>query len=129
MMDIYSLVPRHKFDNSNIELLKIVGIKEATPIMGELLEWLQDINWPVAKELMDVLPRFHFELVPHIKEVLSSNDDIWKCWTLCLLEKFPKETVILLADDIKRIVNKPTHGELEEETHVYAQEVIARFEL
>ena len=127
MENLFELVPQNKFDNMNMGLLKEIDTKEAAPILWELLQWLQDINWPVAKELMYVLPRFHSELVPHIKVVLNSSDDIWKCWVLCLVKNFPKETVMLLEADIKRIVNCPADGELEENTDVYAREVARQF--
>ena len=86
-------------------------------------------KWPIARELMGVLPRFHSELVPHIREVFSSTDNIWKSWVLCLIKEFPKETVLLLSDDIKRMCNNPTAGEHEESADEYACEVVQYFEL
>lgn len=129
MNNIFHLIPKDKFDNSSIETLRTIDVDKATPILGSLLEWLQDLNWPVAKELIDVLPRFHVGLIPHIESVFSSNDDIWKYWTLRLIKKFPIETVNFLAPAIKRMAENPTAGEVIEETNIYALEIIEIFNL
>ncbi len=129
MDNLFELIPKDKFDNSSIPLLNTMNVQDAVPILGELLEWIQDINWPIAQELIEVLPRFHMQLVPHIKSVLHADDDIWKCWTLCLIQKFPKETVLLLASDIKRIAYNPTASEIDEGAHEYALGTIKQFDL
>lgn len=130
MNSIFDLIPKDKFDDSGVDALKTVEITKAEQILSLLLEWIQDINWPIAQVLInDVLPRFHAELVPHIQAVLNSNDDIWKCWTLCLIKRFPVKTVKKLSPDIKRIAANPTAGEVVEEANVYADEVIQLFAL
>ena len=129
MDSITGLIPKDKFDTSKIESLSTIRIEAAEPILGALLEWMQDINWPAAQSLMDVLPRFHLGLVPHIQAVFRSNDDIWKCWVLLLLKKFPSETVAMLSEDIKRIALLPTQAEVSEEADAYAQEVMVMFGL
>ena len=127
--DVFELVPKDKFDCSCIERLKSVDIKEVEPILDALLEWIQDINWPVAKELIKVLPRFHKALIPHIKTIFNSNDDQWECWTLCLLRDFPADTVKYLSSEIKRIAEYPTKEELSAEANEYALEIIQQFNL
>ena len=127
--DISKLVPKDKFDNSNMEVLKTIDIDKVKPILEQLLNWMQDINWPVAQELIKILPRFHFELISHIKIVFNSNDDDWKNWVLCLMKNFPRESVLRLSSDIKRIAQYPTIGEMEAETNMYANEVIEIFNL
>ncbi|MDR3069405.1 MAG: DUF5071 domain-containing protein [Propionibacteriaceae bacterium] len=129
MFECSPLVPKDKFDTSSIAALQAVEILEVQPILGDLLAWIRDINWPVAQPLMEVLPRFHRELVPHIKAVFESDDDVWKCWTLSLLESFPRDTVELLASAIRRMAEFPTPGEVEEEACVYAQRIVDVFKL
>ncbi len=129
MKDVFELIPKHKSDLSGIESLKTIDISEAEPILGKLLEWIQDINWPVAWPLIKVLPRFHSSMVPHINFILKSDDDIWKCWVLLLVKSFPPETVKLLAGDIRRVADSPTPGEIMEGADEYAAEVIEFFRL
>ena len=121
---INDLIPKDKFDTSGISLLTTIDVDEAEPILGVLLEWIQDINWPVAKELLNVLPRFHSGLIPHIKAVLNSDDDIWKCWVLVMLKNFPPETVSILSTEIKRIADSPTQTEILEGANEYAKELL-----
>lgn len=129
MTDIFDLIPKDKFDHSNLETIKTIDADKIKPILGQLLEWIQDLNWPVAQELFHILPRFHVELIPHIKAVFASDDDIWKHWTLCLIKAFPPETVSFLSSDIKRIATHPTAGETSAETNICAIEVIQLFDL
>ncbi len=128
-MNISTLIPKDKSDCSSIPTLKVIDITMVNPILGELLEWIQDMNWPVAKELWEILPRFHKGLIPHIKAVLNSDDDIWKCYTLSLVRNFPIDTIQELSIEIKRIAKNPTVGEILEETNVFALEIIKEFNL
>jgi hypothetical protein len=75
------------------------------------MAWIQDMNWPVAQELSKVLPRFHRPLVPVFRGIFAGEDEIWKYWTIMLLESFPKETLLLLQPDIERMAVFPTDGE------------------
>ena len=129
MDNIFNLIPKDKSDNSCIEKLKKINIDEVEPILGELLKWIQDINWPIAQELVAILPRFSSKLIPHIRCVFESDDDIWKCYTLCLLKDFPVDSVKLLHSDIVRIAKFPTNGEMEEGANEYAIEVIRKFDI
>ena len=129
MSDLSKLVPRDKFDCSGIEELKTITPQEVEPILGALMEWMQDINWPVARELMQVLPRFHRELIPHIKSVFYSDDEEWKCWTLCLLKNFPAETVEYLAPEIALLCDMRVDYQEPEGVAEYAIEIIRQFNL
>ena len=41
MTDIHDLVPKNKFDSSNIERLKHLTDNEIEPILPSLLEWIE----------------------------------------------------------------------------------------
>ena len=129
MENIYDLIPKNKFDLSSIEQLKLIDATEAEPILSDLLEWIQDLNWPVAKALFYILLRFDKKFVPHIRSVFNSDDDIWKCWILCMLKDFSPDTVKLLSYEIKRMASNPTTSELLEETNIYASDIVQKFKL
>jgi hypothetical protein len=129
MDDIHKLIPKDKFDTSGIETLKKIEVNKVVPILGALLEWIQDINWPIATELIKILPRFHLQLMPHIHAVFESDDDIWKCWILDMLKRFPPETIGLLSVDIRRIAFSPTESEALEEADQYARNIVVQFQL
>ncbi len=124
MKKIFELVPKDKHDISSIEKLSSIDIKEVEPILEDLMIWIQDINWPVAKELIKVLPRFHLMLVPVIHNIFETGDDVWKSWTLELLRNFPRETLILLKPDLERMVNFPTSSEILEYVTESANEIL-----
>ena len=69
--NIYELLPQDKFDNRNIEKLKMLEDKEIKFLIPELLEWLQDYNWPVADDVLHVLLQRENLVVPCVKEILE----------------------------------------------------------
>lgn len=77
MDHIQDLVPTHKKDLERAEAAVKAGYPAVEPILGRLIEWLQDCNWPVAHVLAPFLESVGAPLVPHIWRVLRTNDDIW----------------------------------------------------
>lgn len=85
MNDIHSLVPKDKFDNSSISKLDKLSDLEIQPIIGELLECLQDYNWPIAKEVLPIILLHQNIAMPHIIDVLEGNDFMWRYWIIDLV--------------------------------------------
>jgi len=110
-------VPKDKHDVSTIEALKTIGIEKVVPVLPELLEWMKDGNWPCARELLNVMPRFHAELVPHVKNIFAIDDGEWKWFIFPLIERFPEETIALLLSCIDRVVSQPTPDEVHSEVY------------
>ena len=81
-MDISSLIPRHKSDFERLDALIAAGPEAAIPILDKLLLGLQDINWPIAGPLARFLVTVGEPLLPHIKNILLSGDDMWIYWVL-----------------------------------------------
>jgi hypothetical protein len=117
-MDIQELIPKHKDDQEVIEALKKLSFEEIKPIVPELLEWLQDINWPIARPVAEVLKPFSDQLVPEILKILKTNDGIWKLWILTTLARTTKDQTLL--KEIERIANYPTRDEIEDEVNAEA---------
>lgn len=128
-MAIEDLIPKDKFDDSHIDELNKIDKRDVIPILGTLLGWLKDSNWPVAQALFPILPRFQFELIDHIITILHSSDDIWKNEILLLMANFDKENIVILAPEIKRIMTNPTSGERLEGTVDYAKDLLDKFDL
>lgn len=61
-MDIKELIPKHKDDQKVIAGLKKLSFDELKPIIPELLEWMQDMNWPIA----DILKAFADRMIPEL---------------------------------------------------------------
>jgi hypothetical protein len=63
-------------------VLKRIGYPRVKSIIPELLEWIQDMNWPGAQEIADLLITVDDEIAPYVKKVLKSGDGIWIIWLL-----------------------------------------------
>lgn len=100
------LIPQNKSDTSTIKQLERIKTEQISTISMQLLEWIADMNWPVAQELIKVLPRFHKELMIDIKYILSDkvDDSIWKYWIInSLLPLFPPDGQTVFLPDIQRL--------------------------
>lgn len=117
-MNIEELIPKHKDDQKVIEGLKWLSFEEIKPIIPNLLEWLQDINWPIARPIAEILKPFSDNIVPEIIKILSTNDGLWKWGTLTTLAR--TTTNPMLLTEIERIAKFPTRDEIEEELDIEA---------
>lgn len=127
--NLYELVPKDKFDTSNIDRLLRLSDNEMKFIVGDLLKWIQDMNWPVAIRIVDVLAQRAGILESHILEILSpeQNDDIWKYWIISdLIPRLKDKLSQRIISAIKRIAVHPTTGECMEEVDVAAKRVLCK---
>lgn len=105
--------------------LKELAKEDLVQLIPELLSWLQDINWPIAIDISQILLTIPNETLPHISHVLSGDDDIWKEWCLrYFVMELPDELILSLQEEIKRIAYTPTKGEELEEVHITALEIL-----
>jgi hypothetical protein len=117
-MNIKGLIPAHKDDQKVIEKLKKLSFEEIKPIIPDLLEWLQDMNWPIAGPVAEILKPFSDSIVPEIIKILKTNDGFWKWGTLTTLAR--TTTNQMLLTEIERMAKFPTRDEIEEGLNVEA---------
>jgi hypothetical protein len=111
-MDLKACIPSNKHDSAAVERALQVGFPALEPVLLDLLIWLQDMNWPVAGPLCPLLAQAGPALLPHLRDILRSNDDVWKYWIISrLLTEVPLQVIEQLRPDLQRIVNAPTPGE------------------
>ncbi|MEX3743621.1 DUF5071 domain-containing protein [Lysinibacillus xylanilyticus] len=126
MENLEDLLPRHKFDNDSVEMIKKMDRDKILPLLPNLLEWIQDMNWPVAPSVLGLLLTFPEEIVPHVQDVLSSDDDNWKWFILhFLVIKLPVESRVQFSEYLTRVAETTTHNELAEEIDEIAKEILA----
>jgi hypothetical protein len=115
-MDIREWLPRDKHDVKAIRKLSEFSDAELKEIIPELMEWLQDGNWPISKPVEDLLLRFGEELIPHIHNVFETKDSTWEYFMLVgLISRLPITYLVLLQTDFERILKFPTPCEVLEE--------------
>lgn len=114
-MDIKDLIPKNKYDISAVSELKKLSDIEIESIIPELLVWIQDMNWPIAEDIVEVLSVHGKVTEPYILNILKSDqkDEIWKFNIITYLLKknksFSENTSIM--SEVERIAVLPTKGE------------------
>jgi hypothetical protein len=121
-MNIQKLIPKHKSDFQTVELLKNYNFEEIEPIIPDLLEWLQDMNWPISNPIANFLIQFTEKISPEIVKILKGNDEMWKYWILLTFGKNIKNKLVL--NEIERIVKNPTLDEIENDIFEIANEIV-----
>jgi hypothetical protein len=71
-MDINEYIPKDKHDHERVEQLKKLSREDIKRIIPELMEWLQDQNWPVSQGVEDILINSQDDLILH-KKCISNN--------------------------------------------------------
>ena len=120
-MDIKNLIPKDKFDLETVEKLKQHSFDDIEPIVPDLLEWLQDINWPVSQPIAEFLIPFSEKIAPELLKILKSKDEMWKYWILVAFGKNIKNTLVL--KEINRIAENPTQDEIDDGVNEIANEI------
>jgi hypothetical protein len=129
-MDISNCIPKDKFDIAAIELAGQIGFPALNPILPDLLKWVQDINWPVARETAALLSNSGLEILPHIKAILSSDDGIWKYWTIDhVIRNASSDVLFELCDDLMRLIENPTQDDQREEVNAIALSILTTREI
>ena len=101
------MLPKDKFDISAVEQLQAVDTHQVIPLLPKMLEWIQDMNWPVAKPMVEVLLCYPNEITPLVETVLYSEDDMWIYWCLVeLVPKLPFYSKLVLTDAVEQIASQ-----------------------
>ena len=109
------------------ELKKLSDI-EIESIIPELLVWIQDMNWPIAEDIAEVLSVHCKVNEPYILDILKpeQQDEIWKFNVIKYLLKKNKsfsENAAIMSE-VERIAVWPTKGEQLELVYTAAKEYI-----
>ncbi|HKL95066.1 MAG TPA: DUF5071 domain-containing protein [Haploplasma sp.] len=124
--EVELLIPKDKFDNTNIEELIALTNKEIESIIPDLLIWFTDMNLNVTKELVAVLSTREEILRKQLNDILSNleEDPIFKYNIINhILASFSVEDLKNYEKSLKRIVEKPTVKEVHYETPVVANKI------
>ncbi|KAJ7347500.1 hypothetical protein DFH08DRAFT_744633 [Mycena albidolilacea] len=109
-------VPHSKSDELAVRSLELVRTaEEMCPLIPGVLEWIADMNWPIAQECWDQLARFPELTIEPIRAVLRRGDDGgWAMNILSfLLDDVPRVLMERLRPEIERIAQRPTDDEIE----------------
>ena len=83
---MHPLIPKSRSDLATANRAIQAGYPAVQPVLSELVEWLKDYNWPVARVLSPFLATIGLPLVPYIDHVFSTSDETWQYWMIvCLI--------------------------------------------
>ncbi|MDO8033389.1 DUF5071 domain-containing protein [Janthinobacterium sp. SUN128] len=118
-------LPRDKHDTENAQALIALSWEELRPAMPQILEWVQDVNWPVAGILLPYLAGIGPRLAPYVKTVLAGNDEQWKYFVLQGIVRHSPGLALAVDNELTRFALAPTAAELEEFVAEVAREILA----
>ena len=122
------MLPKDKFDLNAVEQLRTMNAQQVIPLLPKMLEWIQDMNWPVAKPMVEVLLNYPTEITPFVEEVLRGDDEMWIYWCLTkLVPNLPFYSKLVLVDTVEEIVSRPITA-FNEDLVEAAKEALKRFE-
>jgi len=120
-MEIENLIPKDKLDIETAEKLKQFSYEEVKPIIPNLLEWIQDMNWPVSRVIADYLITISEYLTSDIIDILNGKDEMWKYWTIGVFGIYSEKP---LQPEVKEIINRisynPSFEEIENKVNIQA---------
>jgi len=114
MSDLLHDLPTDKYDTRGAEALVKRGFPAATPVLPQLLEWIRDGNWPVARVLAPFIATAGTSLVPHAQRILRGDDNTWKYFLLQDVVAKSTSLAALLRPDLERLSRQATGGEMAE---------------
>lgn len=122
------LMPKDKFDVQAVNKLSEFSEDQLAPVIPQLLEWLQDMNWQTAPLVCELLCEHYRVVQPHLPALLmpAQTDDIWKYNIIKYLlsaccEYQPDERI---TSEIMRIADHPTDSERMEMVDEAAKEFL-----
>ena len=124
-VDPRELLPRDKLDLDNARAVVALGYPAVATVLPDLLEWLQDCNWPVSRPIGDFLATLPEEMAPLIWNVLRGDDHIWKYWCIVrLISVMPVGVAEQFRTELTRLAENPNGAERTEELNEVAQDAL-----
>lgn len=120
------LMIRSKFDLDRADRLIAMGYPRVAEYIPNMLEWIQDMNWPVAKKLAPFLASLGEPVLPEIRKVLAGDDMIWKYWCIGLLGEMDIRCAETFRQELERLASSPTESEHREELDEQAAWVLEK---
>lgn len=109
------MIPKDKNDEESVRLLQLATDEDVVKNAVELLEWLQDINWPMFKGIVNRLSSLGNVLFAPISEILAGEDSIWKANIIGhLIPSFSYEAQLLYTKQLEALLKEYNESDLRE---------------
>jgi len=125
LSELHELLPKDKHDLDRAKALVSIGYPTVAPILPDLLEWLQDGNWPVAHVIGPFLASIGKPLTEEVRRILQSQDHLWKYWILLRVVAHSPELATALHPELVKIAECDAVDEDEKEVKEVAKEILS----
>ena len=122
------LLIRSRFYVDRADRLIEMGYPRVAPYIPNMLEWIQDMNWPVAQKLAPFLAALGEPVVPEIQRILAGDDMIWKYWCVGLIGEMADPCSEVFRSELERLATAPTDAERYEELNEVAATALEKME-
>lgn len=122
--DLHRFLPKSKSDVQSVDRITQLSYPVVAPILPQLLEWLQDGNWPVAKRLAPWLASLGLTLVPTLDQALAMDDPAWNYWLIELVISRDEALYHHYRPWLTRCASSPTLKEQQYEVDEVAYEAL-----
>jgi Domain of unknown function (DUF5071) len=112
--DLRAIMPNSKHDTEQAEAIVALGYPAIAPLLPDMLEWLQDRNWPVGLVFKPFLVSLGPVIGPHVREILAKSDEFWKYSVVVDVVARSPTLARELLPELRRLADQPTEGELAE---------------
>ncbi|MCM1508128.1 MAG: DUF5071 domain-containing protein [Ruminococcus flavefaciens] len=125
-MSIRDFLPKDKFDKSGLSSLYALTDEEIKSVILDLLEWVQDMNFPVADEVCRIVAGHYAVADDYIINILdvSQHDELWKYFIITGLLPLIEKPSERLKNAVSRIAYSPSDSEKAEEVDMTALEYL-----
>lgn len=120
-------LPEDKFDLDAVTQLEAAGFPAIAPFLDDLIAWIADGNWPVARPVADLLVSTGAGAVPALRQVLQGSDANHQYFALLLVvDRLPPDVAALLHGDLKHLVTSPSLRQIQEEVPELAEGILQK---
>jgi len=102
-LEVADFVPLSKLDRERAERAVALGYPGIAPVIPQLLEWLQDINWPVAQILQPMLAGIGLPIAHDVRAIITGDDLVWTLWMLEYVVAYSPELIEELRPEIEAL--------------------------
>jgi Domain of unknown function (DUF5071) len=121
------IVPIEKDDQLALHNLRAASKEQVLAVADDLLEWLEDGNWPVSLPIGKVLSQHVDDITPNLVQILRSYDSLWKYWCIrfLLMQLDVAQIPVPVIAELNRIVRQPTASDVNEGASEAAAELLS----
>jgi Domain of unknown function (DUF5071) len=120
-------LPQDKFDLDAVAQFVAAGFPAIAPFLDDLVIWVADGNWPVARPVAELLVLTGVGALPALRQVLQGSDAIHQYFMLLLVvNRLPPDIATALRGDLEHLATKPSADQFREGVSELAEDILQK---